>query len=115
MHQIPRDMQSCIDECLNCYRVCLGTAMTHCLETGGQHTEPAHFRLISACAEVCRTAAHVMLLNTPQHRRICADCAAICEECAQDCARLGDMSECVEACRRCAERCRTMSDGKKAA
>ncbi len=32
-----KEMQACIDECLRCYRICLGTAMTHCLEAGGEH------------------------------------------------------------------------------
>jgi uncharacterized membrane protein YccC len=109
MHQLSHEMQSCIDECLSCYQVCLRSAMVHCLETGGKHTEPAHFRLISTCAEICRTAAHIMLQNSPQHTRICAECAEICDQCATDCERVGDMSECVDACRRCANSCRTMA------
>src|SRR5215216_747203 len=68
MHQLSREMKNCIDECLRCYQICLGTAMTHCLEQGGKHVEPKHFRLMMACAEICRTSAHFMLLNTP-HRR----------------------------------------------
>src|SRR5687768_8425391 len=56
-------MRACIDECLRCYQVCLGMAMTHCLEEGGPHVEPDHFRLMMACAEICRTSAHFMLLN----------------------------------------------------
>ena len=62
-----------------------------------------------ACAEICRTAAHVMLLNSPHHKHICADCAEICQECAADWERLGDMQDCVPACRRCAESCRKMA------
>lgn len=83
--------------------------MTHCLEAGGKHTEPAHFRLMLACSEMCRTAAHFMLLTTPHHKHTCRECAEICEECAQNCERLGDMDECVKACRSCAESCRRMA------
>jgi hypothetical protein len=115
MQHMSREMQSCINECLNCYQVCLGTAMTHCLEKGGEHTKPQHFRLISACAEICRTAAHFMLINSPQHKSICAECADICKQCAEDCERIGDMADCVEACRRCADSCRTMAAGRRAA
>ena len=68
MHQLSQEMKSCVGECLRCYQVCLGTAMTHCLETGGKHTEPRHFRLMMACAEICRTSAHFMLLNSPHHK-----------------------------------------------
>lgn len=28
MRNISKEMQSCIDECLDCYKTCLGTAMT---------------------------------------------------------------------------------------
>lgn len=109
MHQMSKEMQACIDMCLSCYKMCLGVAMTHCLEKGGKHTEPAHFRLMMACAEICRTSAHFMLLNTPHHKHTCKECAEICDECAKDCERVGDMDECVKACRACAQHCRKMA------
>ena len=109
MQNISKEMQSCIDACLTCYQSCLGMAMTHCLEKGGKHTEPKHFRLMLACAEMCRTSAHFMLINTPHHKHTCRVCAEICEECAKDCERVGDMGDCVKACRACAESCRKMA------
>jgi hypothetical protein len=109
MHQMSNEMRTCIEECQSCHAVCLGTAMTHCLELGGKHVEPHHFRLIMACAEICRTAAEFMLLNSPHHKQTCRICAEICEQCARDCERLGDMQECVDACRSCAESCRKMA------
>lgn len=102
MKQISTDMQACIDECLRCYQICLGSAMTHALETGGKHTDPKHFRFMMACAELCRAAAHFMLLNSPHHAHVCEECA----ECARDC---DDMDDCVTACKRCAESCRAMA------
>jgi hypothetical protein len=84
-------------------------AMTHCLETGGKHVEPAHFRLMMACAEICRTSAHIMLLNSPHHKHVCRECAEICTECAKDCERIGDMDDCVRACKSCAASCRAMA------
>jgi hypothetical protein len=51
-------MTHCVEICLSCYKTCLVTAMNHCLETGGKHVEPTHFRLMMACAEMCRTSAH---------------------------------------------------------
>ena len=109
MHNIPPDMQDCIDKCLSCYQVCLSTAMDHCLELGGEHTEKQHFTLVMACAEICRTAAHFMLLGTRHHKHVCRECAEICLECAADCERIGDMDECVQACRTCAESCHAMA------
>jgi hypothetical protein len=108
MHQ-SAEMKSCIEACLDCYKECLGTASGHCLEAGGEHTEPKHFRLMLACAEICRTAAHFMLLGSAHHKHVCRECAEICDECARDCARIGDMQECVDACRRCGESCREMA------
>lgn len=102
-------MRACIDACLACYATCLGTLSEHCLEMGGKHTGPEHVRLMLACAEICRTSAHFMLIGTPHHRHTCAECAEICTECAADCERVGDMDACVRACRACAEQCRKMA------
>lgn len=109
MTHLSTEMQACVDECLRCYSTCLSTAMNHCLEMGGEHVEKQHFTLMMACAEICRTSAHFMLLNSPHHKHICAECAEICAECADDCERIGDMQECVDACRQCADSCRQMA------
>ena len=104
-----KEMQACIDECLRCYQICLGTALTHSLEAGGKHVEPQHFRLMMACAEICRTSAHFMLLDTQHHKHVCKECAEICTECAKDSDRVGGMDGCVTACKRCAESCNAMA------
>ena len=57
MHRISPEMRACIDECLRCYQLCLSEASQHCLEAGGKHVEPEHFRLMLACAESCRRMA----------------------------------------------------------
>ncbi len=67
MHRVNAEMKSCIEECLRCYQTCLSTAMGHCLELGGQHTDTKHFSLIMVCAEICRTSArHADRLGTSQ-------------------------------------------------
>lgn len=101
-------LQDCIRRCLECYSACLGAATGHCLEMGGPHVERGHFTIMLTCAEMCRTAAHMMLLGTPHHRHTCAECVEICEQCAADCERLGGMEDCVAACRACAQSCRQM-------
>jgi hypothetical protein len=106
---ITEEMNRCIEACLSCYRTCLSTAMSHCLVAGGKHLEPAHFRLMMACAEMCRTSAHFMLINTPHHKHTCRECAEVCAECAADCERIGGMEECVAMCQACAESCRKMA------
>jgi hypothetical protein len=103
------EMQKCVDLCLDCYKTCLGMAMNHCLETGGEHVAPPHFRLMMACAEMCRTSAHFMLISSPHHKHTCRECAEICTECAKDCERLDGMQDCVAACRACAKSCSAMA------
>ncbi|AIK44113.1 hypothetical protein DR92_1924 [Brucella anthropi] len=41
------EMKACIDACLACYQTCIGMASTHCLEEGGEHVEPMHFRTMA--------------------------------------------------------------------
>jgi hypothetical protein len=103
------EMTRCIDACLSCYKPCQSTAINDCLETGGKHVEPAHFRLMMACAEICRASAHFMLINSPHHTHACKECAEICDECARDCKRVRDMDECVAMSKACAESCRAMA------
>ncbi|GAB4466492.1 MAG: four-helix bundle copper-binding protein [Armatimonadaceae bacterium] len=103
------EMQQCIEECQNCHRVCLTTAANHCLEAGGKHVEPVHYRTMLDCAEICETSANFMMRSSTLHTHVCRACAEVCEECARSCEEVGDMPECVEACRRCAESCRKMA------
>jgi hypothetical protein len=104
-----RSMQSCIDICNRCAQTCLQTAMNQCLEMGGRHVEPEHFRLMINCAEICQLSANFMLSSSPFHTRTCEVCAEVCEACAKDCASIGDMDECVSICRKCAESCKQMA------
>ena len=103
-------LDDCIAECRNCHEICMRFAMTHCLEMGGDHVDPQHFRLMIACAQQCQATANVMLCHTSLHGQVCAACAELCGACATTCERLGTMAECAEACRRCASTCRSMAD-----
>lgn len=103
------DMQSCIEACTHCHQTCLKTAMNHCLETGGKHVEPGHFRLMLNCAGICQTSANFMLSGSDFSNQVCAVCVGICEACADSCEEVGGMDDCVAACRECAESCREMS------
>lgn len=106
------DEQQCIEHCMHCHRVCIETAMNHCLESGGRHVEPRHFRLMVNCADACRLAADFMLSSSDLHAKMCAVCADVCEACAQSCEEIGDMDECASACRQCAESCRQMAGAR---
>jgi hypothetical protein len=109
MQHLSDTMQECIDTCLDCHAVCLREAMNHCLEAGGKHLEPRHFRLMINCAEICQTSANFMLSGSDLHSVTCGACAQVCDACAESCEAVGDMAECVEACRACAESCREMA------
>ncbi len=103
-------MQACITASSHCHQVCLHTSMNHCLEAGGKHVQPNHFRLLMNCAEICQTSANFMLSSSHFQHSLCAVCAEICEACAADCEKIGDMDECIQACRNCAEACRQMAN-----
>jgi hypothetical protein len=108
-HKLSAEMNRCIQDCLDCYRVCQANASLHCLELGGQHVAPPHFRLMLDCVEACRSAAAMMLNGSDYAAEHCGMCAKICLACAQSCRELGDMDECVSACQRCAESCDRMA------
>ena len=109
MDDLSPTIQRCIDECLRCYQTCFSMAMNHCLEMGGEHIAPSHFRLMLACSEVCRTSAHLMLARSDHAQHLCRQCAEICDACAIDCERVGGMEPCVAQCRACAEACKAMA------
>lgn len=108
MNQLSRETRACIEACLLCHGICYSTAMIHCLEMGGDHTRPQHFRLMLECAIVCRTAADLMAQKSQFHHQMCRLCAEICDACAVDCEALAGMEDCARACRACAEACRLM-------
>lgn len=105
-------MRQCIQECLDCYRVCVETVQ-HCLMLGGKHAEHGHIATLLACAEICRTSAHTMLLGSQHHAATCRACAEICRACEADCRSMGSgdemMQKCADACGRCAESCDRMA------
>jgi hypothetical protein len=105
----------CIEECERCHRMCLRTAMTHCLEQGGSCLEPPHLRVMLACAELCRTTADSMLAGYSLYEELCAACARVCRDCAESCERIGELDECVQACRRCMESCARLTGAIRAA
>jgi hypothetical protein len=105
------EMQECIQNCLDCHRICL-ESVTHCLKMGGKHAAPEHIRMLLDCAGICQSSADFMLRGSEHHHDVCGVCATVCEACAKDCERLSDdelMRECAAICRRCAESCRQMA------
>ena len=109
MQHTTQEMQQCIENCQECHAVCLSHAANHCLEAGGAHVEPSHFRLMMDCAQICQTSADFMLRGSAHHAHVCAECADVCEDCAKSCEAVGEMDDCVAACRKCAESCRAMA------
>lgn len=101
-------LQSCIDKCLQCYRICTQMASLHCLQIGGEHSQPGHIRTMLECAEACRVNAHFMLLNGAFARALGSLCADACRACAESCSMLEGMSDCIDICERTAACCETV-------
>jgi len=100
--------ETCIRDCLNCYRTCFEQAMRHCLEMGEAHVAPAHFRTMMNCADICQIAARLAMSRSPHAASLCRVCAQVCADCVQSCEAVGEMEARVEACRRCAASCQEM-------
>src|SRR5258707_15173235 len=109
MNQLSQQTRDTIELCTQCHTICLTMAMTHCLETGGEHVRPQHFRLMMDCAEVCATTADLLAHKSQFHRQMCGLCVEVCTACANDCMTLEGMEECIAACFACAEACREMA------
>lgn len=109
MQQMDSAMKQCVTDCHECHVTCLSVAMTHCLEMGGKHTEPKHFKLMMDCAQICSVALDFMARGSEHHKHICRECAEICRVCAASCEQLDGMEDCVAACLKCAESCEKMA------
>lgn len=106
------EMQKCIQDCLDCYDICIQTE-ARCVKKGGKHADPKHLQLLADCARICQVSAELMLRDSRYHMELCGLCAKACDDCAKACERLdGDaqMRKCAEICATCAESCRAMAN-----
>jgi hypothetical protein len=100
-----------VTSALECHRVCEET-VTYCLQQGGRYAEAAHIRLLTDCADICRTAADFMVRSSQFHPAVCGVCAEVCRQCAAACEAFGDdeqMRRCAQACRECEQACQQMA------
>jgi hypothetical protein len=104
----PAEVQRLIGLCLDCHATCEAT-VSHCLMRGGRHAQPAHFRILRDCAQLCLTTADLMLRGSDVFERTCAACEEICRRCADSCDRVDGhdvvMEQCSKICRDCARIC----------
>jgi hypothetical protein len=95
-------MQNCINDCLNCHKVCMDQAMIT-LATG----KPEHVKVLLDCTEICLATAHAMMRSSSLHGYFCNACQAVCTHCANMCDTIGDQ-DCANACRSCATACQQL-------
>jgi len=103
-------MDSCIDACSECHRLCLATAAQG-LRAGGGLAEAAHISALLDCAAICATSADLLTRSSPLHPRSCALCAEACRVCAESCRQHADVDlrRCIEVCERCEASCASMA------
>ena len=104
-------MVRCVEECERCHRTCLRTAMTYCLEQGTDRVDPAHFRSMLACADMCRATIDALLSGFDSCEDVCVLCARVCSQCADNCERMPELQDCAEVCRACARACSAVGGG----
>lgn len=110
MPHLQESVQTCIDACASCHRVCVET-LAHCLRMGGPHAAANHVTRMLDCAQICQVSADMMGRESELSHATCALCADACDRCAESCEAMDDaeMRACAEACRRCAASCRQMA------
>jgi hypothetical protein len=64
------EMQTCIEDCRECWSRCTET-LQHCLTKGGRHVGAGHIRLLLDCADICRTFADFMLRGSELYPQVC--------------------------------------------
>lgn len=118
--QMPKEwtheLQHCIDNCQDCYRICAET-LTYCLESGKRHHQAEHLKLLMDCMELCQIASNFMMRASDLHKHVCAACSAACDRCAESCESFEDdevLMMCSDACQRAAESCKEVSGSKYA-
>lgn len=101
---------ACIEACIECWVAC-EVCSDACLGESGVADMVRCIRLDRDCAEMCRTAAAVMMRDGEHAADVCRACAELCEACARECEKHSSAhcKRCAEACRRCAEECRKMA------
>ena len=107
--ELTNEMERCIRDCLECYRVCVDAAINHQLGVVAGYMEPAQIRLLLACAEICQTTATLVQSGSPLHKPTCRVAAKLCRRCASECERLGNLEECLRASRHCADSCQRVA------
>src|SRR4051812_27055547 len=101
------EMEMCIQNCLKCYSTCQ-EAFFHCLQQqSGPCYDVNHLQLLQTCAEVCRTSAQLMMLQSPFHHYMCKLTSEVCKACAESCELIEDsiLDACARICHHCADSC----------
>ena len=99
---VDAEMQQCIQNCLNCYSVCMS------MLNGDQQAKSPYTTMLQDCAEMCMTTAHFMEHNSPLYGYVCQTCAQVCNHCADEGESRGD-TDCANACRNCAWSCEQLA------
>src|SRR5688572_15705709 len=86
------EMETCIQNCLDCHSACLAM-VPYCLREGREYTTPRHITTLLTCAELCQSAANLLLMNSEMQSYICTTAAAACKRCIEECERVGQQDE----------------------
>ena len=91
------EIQQCIQDCMNCYNVCLQTARA-CQQAGGEHARQEHIWMLHDCADICQAAAHFLEHSNPLYGYVTSAAAQVTNHCGEQCALMGD-DDCANACK----------------
>lgn len=102
--------QSCIEACMKCAEACDHCAAS-CLREENVEMMSTCIQLDLECSAMCKTAAHLMQLQSTHANAACQLCADICNACAEECEKHDNEHclHCASVCRQCAEECMSMA------
>jgi hypothetical protein len=112
--ELSPEVRKCIEMSSTCHNTCV-EGMIYSAGKGcsqeARYAAPDHLRLMTDCADICRTCADIVMRGAEYASLVCGPCADICDKCAASCEQFNDpkLRDCAKICRQCAEVCRQMA------
>ena len=109
-HERPREMQQCIEDCLDLFAISKET-VAYCLSEGGELAGGRLITTLLPTSDVCRITSECVSIESGMFQRSAEYCAEVAEFCATSCDHYADeqLAACAEAARGCAESARLVA------
>jgi hypothetical protein len=106
----PREMQQCIEDCLDLFAISKET-VAYCLSEGGELAGGRLITTLLTTSDVCRITSECISIEAQLFQRSAGYCAEVADFCASSCDAFADeqLGACAEAARACADSARAVA------